>query len=98
MEKKKDGRESNGGKREGSGAKRKEPTSTINFRVPKDKIDFLKPLVSSYIKSLLNPNETQTKVSFGSKPSTGIKAGPPPAPKPKGEPTMAELLRQTYSK
>lgn len=58
-----------GGKREGSGRKPKDPTTTINFRVPVDKAGYLKPLVSTYIKELLNntPVETNPKSSAKTK-------------------------------
>lgn len=85
-------------------------TALLNFRVPKDKKDYVKPLMRDYLKQLLAEPENIksvkqiSKVSIGSKPSYGIKAGPPPAPSPKkekekkSEPTMAELLKQTYKK
>jgi hypothetical protein len=38
-------KETRGGKREGAGRKKKEPTKVISFRVPKNKADILKRLI-----------------------------------------------------
>jgi len=42
-----------GGKRTGSGRPKKEPTTTINFRVPVSHKDELKKLLSDYLKKVL---------------------------------------------
>jgi hypothetical protein len=92
-----------GGARDGSGRKPKAPTTTINFRVPVDKVPYLKPLVSTYIKGLLNPSpameaEVPPIQELPVKPAKKavVKEVKEPVSKKavEKEPTMAELLRQ----
>jgi len=42
-----------GGKRIGSGRPKKEPTTTINFRVPFSRKEEIKKLLSDYLKKVL---------------------------------------------
>jgi hypothetical protein len=83
-----------GGARKGSGRKPKDPTTTINFRVPIDKVPLLKPLVSAYIKGLLNnpPNRAIETPLSEIKNETAIKK--PAIIKKEAEPTKAELWAQ----
>lgn len=88
------------------GRKTKDPTAVLTFRVPENKANDLKALISDFIKSYLNP----APLSISSKPGNEIKSGPPQAPldpelpaatyrpqiknPPFSEPSMAELLKQ----
>jgi len=89
-----------GGKREGSGRKAKDPTTTINFRVPVDKVKYLKPLVSTYIKGLLSDTPVPaTEAPIASQEvlprKTNVKAKTQIFKnEAKAEPTMAELLKK----
>ena len=42
-----------GGKRKGSGAPKKPPTKTINFRVPVDKAEFIKDVTRPVISKVI---------------------------------------------
>lgn len=92
-----------GGARKGSGRKHKDPTTTINFRVPVDKVPYLKPLVSVFIKGLLNPqpsdqppvSQIQEQQAMPMKKAIVKEVKEPVSKKAvEKEPTMAELLRQ----
>lgn len=82
------------GTKRGSYGTDKKETSLINFRVPANKVDYLKPLVSQYIKSLLEQNSAP---AITSKTTTDTST-PKPKTNPTKEPTLAELWKAANAK